>query len=91
MDEKLKLYRVTVEFETVILAKDEEEAEAAATSTIKENDDSANLISAVEMRSSQDLPPEWTECCLPWPAKQKYVDGKENENKEILKYFEERD
>lgn len=87
MEPKLKLYRVTVEFETVILAKDEKEAEAAATRIVKENDEDANLVSAREMKSKDDLPPEWDEYCLPWPAQQKYAEG---DDKEIYKIFEER-
>ena len=61
-----KIYKVKVEFETVIRATNQEEAEKLAQSIVKTEDDQASLISSSEIQKEQDLPKGWDKWCLPW-------------------------
>jgi hypothetical protein len=62
----VKLYRVRVEFETVILAESKEAAEMDAESIIKNEDDGAESVDAREISGPTDLPFRWNAQCRPW-------------------------
>jgi len=61
-----KLYRVTIEFETVIRGEDRKAVERAAEGIIRDADDPAKMISAREIKDADDLPYGWQVHCMPW-------------------------
>ncbi len=62
----MKLYRVRVEWETVILAESPEQAERLAPGIIRQEDDPVDFVRTAEMTSDNDLPPGWDKDCIPW-------------------------
>jgi len=63
----MKLFKVRVEFETVICAKDKREAEMEAEYIIKNEDDgSCESVYAEEIIKISDLPNGWDADCLPY-------------------------
>jgi hypothetical protein len=61
-----KLYRVTIEFDTVIRGQSIEEVERIAEDIIRDSDDPADNVSACEIRSIDALPNGWDRDCRPW-------------------------
>lgn len=63
----MKLYKVKVEFETVIAAKNQKDAIKNAEYVIKhEADDPASDIEAVEITDESHLPDGWDTDCFPF-------------------------
>lgn len=62
----MKLYRVHLEFETVILAESEDAAIKQAESIIKDSDDPASFVAADEIKTLMEIPPGWDKGCRPW-------------------------
>lgn len=62
----MRLYRVAVEYETVVLATDERAAEAAAERVVRQEDDLPELVTARPIDSVLDLPAGWDKDCRPW-------------------------
>lgn len=62
----MKLYKVEVTFETVVLAKDQKEAEHEAMWAVKMEDDEAEDIYATVIQNENDLPHGWDIECCPW-------------------------
>jgi hypothetical protein len=62
----MKLYKVRIEWETVILARDETHAMDQAESVIRENDDQCDMVYATEIKTLADLPPLWFKNYNPW-------------------------
>lgn len=62
----MKLYRVRLEYETVVLAEDERSAEAQAETVIRHEDDVADLVMAQEIKGIDDIPSRWDVSCRPW-------------------------
>lgn len=63
----MKLYKVHIEYETVIRAESKEAAEWAASYTMRhEADDEPEVVFADEIKSASDLPQGWNPQCRPW-------------------------
>jgi len=63
----MKLYKVHIEYETVIRAKSKEDAVLDAHYTIRhEADDEPDVIFADEIKTAADLPAGWDQQCRPW-------------------------
>jgi hypothetical protein len=62
----MRLYKVRVEFETVILANSQKEAEQMSEYVIRRGDDPPERVDLEEITSSEDLPEGWDENCRPW-------------------------
>lgn len=63
----MKLFKVQVQYETVIRAKDSKSAEREANYIIRnECDSEPTEIDADEINSVSDLPYGWNVDCLPW-------------------------
>lgn len=62
----MKIYKVTIEWETVIMAEDENSAIDQAESVIKHNDEPCSMVDATEITSISELPSGWEPICLPW-------------------------
>ena len=61
-----KLYRVTIEFETVIRGKDRKAVEMSAESIIRDADDPASMVTAREIKDVNDLTHGWQSNYIPW-------------------------
>jgi len=63
----MKLFKVRVEYETVIRAKDAKSAEEEADYVVRKKCDSPPVdISAEEIKTVADLPDQWDGRCRPW-------------------------
>jgi hypothetical protein len=62
----MELFKVRVEFKTVIRAENAESAEKQAESIIKESDDPADFVNATPIKTLEDLPYGWDAGCLAW-------------------------
>lgn len=62
----MKPYKVRIEWQTVILARDQTHAMKQAESVIRDGDDASDMVDAVEIKSLEDLPPGWNKDCRPW-------------------------
>ena len=62
----MKPYKVRIEWETVILARDETHAMMQAESVIREGDDECDMVNATEIKSLEELPQGWNKDCRPW-------------------------
>ena len=63
----MKLYKVRVEYETVILAESQADAERSAPYILRHNaDEDADIVNAHEIKSLADLPQGWNAQCRPW-------------------------
>lgn len=62
----MKPYKVRIEWETVILARDETHAMMQAESVIREGDDECDMVNATEIKSLEALPQGWNKDCRPW-------------------------
>lgn len=62
----MKPYKVRIEWETVILARDEMHAMMQAESVIREGDDKSDMVDATEIKTVEELPPGWNKDCRPW-------------------------
>lgn len=62
----MKLFKVRVEYETVILAKDEDDAISQADYVIKNNDDGYEGVYVYKINDIDDLPSGWDGKCRPW-------------------------
>jgi hypothetical protein len=63
----MKLYKVHLEYETVIRAESPEAAERMASYVMRhEADDEPEVISAEEIQTAADLPQGWNAECRPW-------------------------
>lgn len=66
----MKLYKVHIEYETVILAQSKEAAEKDATYSLRyEIDDDPETVFADEIKTTSDLPQGWNPQCRPWGEK----------------------
>lgn len=65
---KKKLYKVVVEYSTLILANNETEAVDSADWIVKtqESDVGHDFINITEVKSVKDLPDGWDGNCIPW-------------------------
>lgn len=71
----MKLYTVRVEYETVVYAANEKEAEREAVYAIKWEDDEPSMVDAEELSPGDHLPEPWKDNYIPWGGG-KNVDGK---------------
>lgn len=63
----MKLYKVHLEYETVILAESQEAAEREAAYVLRhEADDEPEVVFADEIQTASDLPSGWNPQCRPW-------------------------
>jgi len=62
----MKIYRVRIEWETVIRAKDENHAMEQAERVIRDGDDEHDVVEATEIKSQTELPSGWNAKCRPW-------------------------
>lgn len=62
----MKLYKVRIEWETVIRARDETHAMMQAESVIRDGDDESDMVNATEIKTLEELPPGWNKDCRPW-------------------------
>ena len=63
----MKLYKVRVEYETVIRAESQERAEKDAPYIIhNEADEEPVFVNGQEIETLKDLPRGWDGYCLPW-------------------------
>lgn len=62
----MELFKVRVEFETVIRAENAEDAERQSESIIKGSDDPADFVSATPIQTLEDLPTGWDATCRAW-------------------------
>ena len=63
----MKLYKVHIEYETVIRAESKEAAEKEAHYAMRyEIDDEPNVILSDEITKLKDLPTGWNPQCRPW-------------------------
>ena len=65
----MKIYKVTIEFETVIAAESAQDAENQAQSIIRDGDDECTLNHAKEITALNQLPTGWNGECIPWGEK----------------------
>jgi len=69
----MKLYKVKVEYETVILASSEKDAKEEAEYAIRhEIDDDPQNIEAFEISTLNELPFGWQPNCRPWGKRDEY-------------------
>lgn len=68
----MKPYRVRIEWETVILARDEMHAIMQAESVIRAGDDPSDTVEATEIKNVEELPPAWNKDCRPWGESDPY-------------------
>ena len=61
-----ELFRVTVTYETVILAKSSDEAVRQVKYGMGEIDDYPTIAEARLIKTREELPPGWYDNCLPW-------------------------
>ena len=61
-----KIFKVLVEYETVIYAADAKEAEEEAKYVVDYMDEEPIMVSAEEILSVDDLPEPWDKDCIPW-------------------------
>ena len=62
-----KLFHVNLEYDLVVVADDENEAERIAKSVMRDESAEATLVSATEMKNKSDIPPGgWEDNCIPW-------------------------
>ena len=63
----MKIYKVRVEYETVICAESQADAEANAPYILRHDaDEEADIVTADEIKSLADLPKRWDARCRPW-------------------------
>ena len=63
----MKLYKVRVEYETVIRAESQADAECDAPYILRHDaDEDADIVTANEIESLADLPQGWNAQCRPW-------------------------
>ena len=62
----MKIYRVKIQYETVIRAKSQEDAEKQAHWILIESDEEPDSVEAAEITSLSELPNEWNKWCIPW-------------------------
>lgn len=62
----MKLYTVRVEFETVVYASDEKEAEREAIQAVKWEDEEPDQVNCEKIFPGDELPYKWTVDCIPW-------------------------
>lgn len=67
----MKLYKVEVTYEIVMLAESREKAEQDAPYIVRNEDDSTPNTDATEIKSESELPCEWDKNCLPFGAIEK--------------------
>jgi len=71
----MKLYKVTIEYETVILAQNASDACRQAQSVVSIEDCSDPItVFAEEIHSESDLPHGWDVTCTPFGIPQEYKD-----------------
>ena len=62
----LKLFKVKVTYETVVLAQDREIADKMFQFGMGEIDDNPTTISSEPISTIEDIPPKWCGKCVPW-------------------------
>ena len=62
----MKIYKVRIEWETVIRAKDEDHAIKQAERIIRTGDDEPDCFIAKKISSQMELPEGWNAKCRPW-------------------------
>ena len=62
----MKLFKIEVTYETVILAENLAAAELLGPGIIKGTDESENTVWSSEIKTLGDLPPGWDGKCRPW-------------------------
>lgn len=67
----MKLYKVEVTYEIVMLAESREQAEQDAPYIIRNEDDSTPNADATEITAEAELPGEWDARCLPFGTREK--------------------
>ncbi len=68
----MKLFKVKVEYETVIRAESKEHIEKYAETYIREINDPISAAGVVELKDIKDLPEGWNGQCLPWGERDPY-------------------
>lgn len=68
----MKVYRLTVTYETVVRASSEHAAECAANRLIRDSDDEPLESDAVEIAAISELPMGWDGKCRPWGERDPY-------------------
>lgn len=62
----MKIFRVTVTYETVIRAKSASDAEESANRVIRDSDEDPQEVNAIYITKLSELPDGWDQNCLPW-------------------------
>lgn len=70
--EGMKIYKVKVFLETVVLAADKEQAKLHALDVMKFEDDPGEAEEPVEITRLQELPKGWNGGCRPWGERDEY-------------------
>jgi hypothetical protein len=68
----MRLFKVKVEYETVIRAESKEHIEKYAETYIREIDDPISAVDVVELEDIKDLPDGWDGECRPWGERDPY-------------------
>ena len=67
----MPLYKVTVEFETIVYAEDEDAAISEAERVVTAEDE-IPTTDAIEIKSVEDIPTGWDKDCIPWGSAYPY-------------------
>lgn len=64
----MKLYKVSVQYETLVLAESPQEASIQGIYAVKHEDEEPILTAEQEITSISEVPKEWLDC-FPWNGK----------------------
>ena len=62
----MKIYRVQINYDTIIRATSREDAERQANRILRDSDEEPDALEAVEITSLKELPTGWNGDCRPW-------------------------
>ena len=66
ISDTMKIYRVQINYDTIIRATSREDAERQANRILRASDEEPKALEAVEITSLKELPMEWNGDCRPW-------------------------